>query len=135
MSLNRIVALITPFAAAGAGAAATGLGEWLGVDVDAGELQALFIAGMVAVLVPAGQWLHGWQKYEAREAELQRDLRLANATVATAAAAPEPLEYEDDWDEGQDEDLSALDELEDLAGLDEFEDEPLDDEVAAEAEV
>ncbi len=137
MGLNRIVALITPFAATAAGAAAVWLGDELGVRVDAGALQELFIAGALVVVVPAAQWLHGWQKYEARQAGLERDLVLANATVPVAATASEPFEpIEDD---GQaDEDLSALEELEELdalAELDELDDDLLDDEAPATAEV
>ena len=134
MSLNRIVALLTPFAATAAGAAAVWLGDELGVRVDAGELQQLFIAGALLVVVPAAQWLHGWQKFEARQSDLQRDLVLANATVPAAAggAVVEPWEWEEgDEIEADDHDLSALEELEELAGIDELDDDPLDDEPTA----
>ncbi len=135
MALNRTVALITPFAATAAGAAAVWAGDNLGVDVDAGTLQQLFIAGALIVIAPAAQWLHGWQKYEAREAELQRDLVLANASAAAATSVAEPFEPEEEDDLEAEEDLSALDELEGFADWDELADDVLDDEAPATAEV
>jgi hypothetical protein len=137
MSLNRIVALLTPFAATAAGAAAVWLGDELGVRVDAGELQQLFIAGALLVVVPAAQWLHGWQKFEARQSDLERDLVLANATVpvAAAGAAVDPWEWEEGDEVEADDELSALEELEELAGIDELDDDLLDDEAPATAEV
>ena len=67
MPPNRIVALLTPVIALAAGVAAT----WLADNARPGhvrqsELQAVFVAGLLAVLAPAAQWLHGFQKYEAR---------------------------------------------------------------------
>ena len=67
MSPNRIVALVTPVCALAAGWAATWLADNVpGLDVSKESLQAVFIAGAVAVILPALQWLHGWQKWEER---------------------------------------------------------------------
>ncbi len=98
MPLNRLVALLTPVFALAAGACATWLAEHFpGVTIPEDTLQEIFIAGAVAVLAPALHWLHGWQKYEARDA-----LAVAAAQAsddATAAAAPEPdLADDEDWD-------------------------------------
>jgi hypothetical protein len=117
MNPNRIVAVLTPLVFAPlAGAVAAWLAEHFpGVEVDQGALQEIFIAGALIALAPAAQWLHGWQKYEARQAELERDLVLANAAAQPPVAADE-AEDEDA------EDLSALDELDELAELAELDD-------------
>ena len=82
MSLNRAVVLLTPTVFAPlAGAAAAWLAKHFpGADVKQEDLQEIFIGGALIALAPAAQWLHGWQKHEAREAEAaQQALELANA--------------------------------------------------------
>jgi hypothetical protein len=122
MSPNRIVALITPICALAAGWAATWLADNVpGLNVSQENLQAVFVAGAVAVLTPAAQWLYGWQKYEARQAELER---LAVLADAAAAGTDEDADL-DDLELPVDEFESGdLDEIEDL--------EELEDELAAE---
>ena len=119
MSLNRIVALLTPLVFAPlAGVISTWAADNLpGVNFPASAVEEIFIAGALIALAPAAQWLHGWQKWEARQAG---ELAVATATVSTvpvvAEAAPEP----DFADENlEDFDLDELDELDDF---DEFED-------------
>jgi hypothetical protein len=123
MSPNRIVALLTPLVFAPlAGAIATWVAEnFPGVEVSSGALEEIFIAGALIALAPAAQWLHGWQKWEGREAE---------AAIAADAAAL-PLEPEDELpedDELFDEELEPIaveddeDDLAALAVLDELED-------------
>ena len=125
MNPNRIVAVLTPLVFAPlAGAVASWLAEHFpGVDVSQNDLQAIFIAGALIALAPAVQWLHGWQKYEARQADLNHDLALANAVVPVEEVADEQLGDADDELEDLD-DLAALDD-EDFE--DDFEDELLDD--------
>jgi hypothetical protein len=89
MSPNRIVALLTPLVFAPAAGA---ISAWLaqhfpGVDVSAGDLQQIFVAGALVALVPAAQWLHGWQKHEAREADADHAVELATAAAAQPSAA------------------------------------------------
>lgn len=98
MPLNRLVALLTPVFALAAGACATWLAEHFpGVTIPEDTLQEIFIAGAVAVLAPALHWLHGWQKFEARDA-----LAVAAAQASDdATAAPESAlddDEDDDWD-------------------------------------
>lgn len=71
MTPNRIVAFCTPLVfAPAAGAIAAWLAQHFpGIDVPSSALEEIFIAGALIALAPALQWLHGWQKYEAREAE------------------------------------------------------------------
>jgi hypothetical protein len=139
MSPNRIVALLTPLVFAPlAGAVAAWLAEHFpGVEVDQGSLEQIFIAGALIALAPAAQWLHGWQKHEARQAELERDVALATA-AAPAPLAPEEEDFEDEgFDEAEDEgdfldaegELDELDEADDeLDALDALAgDEPLDE--------
>jgi hypothetical protein len=121
MKPNRIVALITPVAALAAGACATWLAQHFpGIDINQGSLQSVFVAGAVVALAPAAQWLHGWQKYEAREADAANAIKLgmlAAAPVAPPASAQDGSDAIDDLadldDLGSVDDLDELDELDD----------------------
>lgn len=127
MSLNRIVALITPAAALAAGWAASWLADNVpGITVTKENLQAVFIAGAAAVLAPAVQWLHGWQKWEVRNeaalAEAQRGFPDQAPTVVVdegAAVDEAALDISDDED---------FDEFDDSLDYDEFEDTSVTDE-------
>jgi hypothetical protein len=95
---NRIVALFAPFIALAAGVAATWLTDHVsGLDVTPGQLEAIFIATLTAVLAPAAQWLHGSQKLAHIEAELERAALDADRR-ATELVLAEPYEPEDDDD-------------------------------------
>jgi hypothetical protein len=128
MSPNRIVAVLTPLVFAPlAGACAAWLSQHFpGVDVDQNAIEEIFIAGALIALAPAAQWLHGWQKYEARQGELQHDLALAAATAATAPPDADGF----DASAGAPGADDALDELDALDQLDES---LLDEEDTAEA--
>ena len=127
MSPNRIVAVLTPLVFAPlAGACAAWLSQHFpGVDVDRNALEEIFIAGALIALAPAAQWLHGWQKYEARQGDLQRDLALAAAAAGPPATDAGPTDAF--------EDASEADELDQLDELDELDESPLDEQDAAEA--
>ena len=124
MSLNRIVALLTPLVFAPlAGVISTWAAENLpGVNIPPSEVEKVFIAGALIALAPAVQWLHGWQKWEARK---DGELAVAATTLVGVPTvvetlppevAPEPELAEEDL---EDFDLDELDELDDF---DEFED-------------
>jgi len=101
---NRIVALFAPFVALAAGVAATWLTDHVsGLDVSAGQLEAVFIAALTAVLAPAAQWLHGSQKLARFEAELERAALDADTRAAELAGGQELIEGEDDYGEYEDE--------------------------------
>jgi hypothetical protein len=114
MTPNRIVAILTPLVFAPlAGAIATWVAENLpGVQVSASSFEEIFIAGALIALAPAAQWLHGWQKYEAREAAA------ADAADMSDSELGPPAEFEDEF---------AFDEFEDLES-EELEDPLLEDE-------
>ena len=96
MPPNRVVALFTPVIAIAAGAAATWLADNMpGLTVTQGQLEAVFVAGLAAVLAPAAQWLHGYQKYEAHQLALERDALASDAR----ASADDGFEYEDEYDD------------------------------------
>jgi hypothetical protein len=65
MSPNRVVAVLTPLVFAPlAGAIAAWLAKHFpAVDLSQDDLQQVFVAGALIALVPATQWLHGWQKH------------------------------------------------------------------------
>jgi hypothetical protein len=87
MSANRIVAFLTPLVfAPAAGAVAAWLARHFpGVKVSQDDIQQVFIAGALFALVPALQWLHGWQKWEARNDETERAVELANVAAMSPA--------------------------------------------------
>jgi hypothetical protein len=130
MSPNRIVATLTPVFALAAGACATWLADHFpGINVSPDALEEIFIAGALAVLAPALQWLYGWQKHEAREANAQIAVDQAEAgipDVAVTVTNEEPEEEEDAADEAEefeDIDLEADDEDFDDLDLEEAADE------------
>ena len=119
MPPNRMVALLAPVVALAAGGAATWLADNLGIDVDPNELQAIFIAAILAVLAPAAQWLYGSQKFERHQSELDRIAlqpdttaadQAAEAEMDTATGAYEDEDDEDDGDDDDDEYAAAVDE-------------------------
>lgn len=118
MSPNRIVALLTPVCALAAGWVASWIAQnFPDADISKESLQAVFIGGMLAVIAPAAQWLHGWQKYEERLGAADQI-----ATVVDAAGA----ESEPDLDDlalADDDDLDDLEEelaeFDDVAAEDE----------------
>lgn len=121
MTPNRVVALLTPLVFAPLAGAVT---AWLakhapGVDVDQDQLQSIFIAGAVIGLAPAAQWLHGWQKWEARQADADTAVRVA---AASAAAGPAPAVAEPELQPelgAEDFDDAQMDEADEFDLLDE----------------
>ena len=111
MSPNRVVAVATPLVFAPlAGAIAAWLAEHFpGFNVDQNALEEIFIAGALIALAPAAQWLHGWQKYEDRQALIARDSVQAEEFADAEPAGAAELE-----------DLAGLDELTELDELDEL---------------
>ena len=137
MSLNRIVAVLTPLLFAPlAGAVTAWLAEHApGVEISESSLEEVFIAGALIGLAPAAQWLHGWQKWEARKDAHETAVDVANAagqqlSVAAGFAADEEQEQ---FGAATDE---ALDELEDFDGDDALSDlDELDDELFADEQL
>jgi hypothetical protein len=127
MTPNRVVAVLTPLVFAPlAGAVSAWLARHApGVDVQKDDLQAVFIGGALIALAPAAQWLHGWQKYEAREAEKEEAVEVATIQTASAEEAGPPPD-----------DSGGLDEFDDFDDADEFGDvdEP-DDELFADEQL
>ena len=120
MSLNRIVALLTPLVFAPlAGFVSTWAAKNMpGVDIPPGQLEQVFIAGALIALAPAAQWLHGWQKHEAREAEALAAASTGFGMVPVAMAAEPALPPEDEVGLAEED----FDDLDDLDDFDEFED-------------
>jgi len=121
MSLNRIVALLTPLVFAPlAGVVSTWAAKNLpGVTIPADKVEEIFIAGALIALAPAAQWLYGWQKFEQRREEAVTAAATGFGTVALPVPDTPPLEEPDLSEEDFDEDLG---EYEDLDDFDEFED-------------
>jgi hypothetical protein len=90
MSLNRSVAVLTPLVFAPlAGAVATWIAEHFpGVEVSQSSIEEIFIAGALIAFAKSAQWMHGWQKWEAREAAATAEADRLDATTAAASEAP-----------------------------------------------
>src|SRR5262245_17268385 len=89
MSPNRVVAVLTPLVFA---PLAGGISAWLaenvpGANVSSDQLTGIFIAGALIAFGKSAQWLHGWQKWEDREAIATAVADKADAEQASAAAA------------------------------------------------
>ena len=145
MSPNRVVAVLTPLVFA---PAAGGVATWIannipGASIPASRLEEVFIGGALIALAPAAQWLHGWQKYEARKAEQETAVELANVAAAAPAAGPVTAAPEPDFEEAdmpdEVEELDEAEELDDFSGSgdsDDFDDlEALDDELFADEQL
>lgn len=108
MTPNRIVAMLTPVFAVAAGACAAWLAEnFPELDIPASALEEIFIAGALAVLAPALQWLYGWQKWEAREDQARLDVEKAEAGVPDVAVQVTTDEEQDEGEILDDLDLGA----------------------------
>jgi len=121
MTPNRVVAFLTPtvFAPA-AGFASTWIAAHVpGANVSSSDLQAIFIAGALIALAPAAQWLRGWQKYEAREADAEHAVELANVKAAAAAV---PVAVETAQEDAGFEDADDTEGMAILEGLDDLDD-------------
>jgi hypothetical protein len=134
MSPNRVVAFLTPlvFAPAAGAVAAWIANNVPGAEIPASKLEEVFIGGALIALAPAAQWLHGWQKYEARKAEQETAVELANVAAAPAAAAPEA-----DFEEaGLPDEVEELDDFVGSADSDDFDDlDALDEELFADEQL
>ena len=120
MSPNRVVAMITPFAASLAGWVATQAATQLpGLDLPKSALEEVFIAGALIALAPAAQWLHGWQKWETQQAQTEAAIEVA--TVG-AEAEPPTIQVDVNPDAGSDEGEGEDVEIDDDFGLEDFDD-------------
>lgn len=109
VSPNRVVAVLTPLVFAPLAGA---ISAWLTKQFPGteGATPEVFLGGAVVALAPALQWLHGWQKYEARQDQLTRDLALADmARPATEPAYDELPDY--DYEAPERDDFMELAEL------------------------
>jgi hypothetical protein len=132
MSPNRIVAFLTPLVFAPlAGVISTWAADNLpGVQISPDKMEEIFVAGALIALAPAVQWLHGWQKWEARKADAI-DAAATTLTPPTVVyAEPLALEPEPVAEELEEFDLDELDELDELEDFDEYEDTSVGEDVA-----
>jgi hypothetical protein len=107
VSINRVVAILTPLVFAPlAGTCAAWLAEHFpGVDVPPAQLQEVFIAGALIALAPALQWMHGWQKHEARQAGQDAAARAERPIAEDTAYAGDAADLDLDPDFDLDLDL------------------------------
>lgn len=118
-SPNRVVAIATPlvFAPLAGAVAALAARYAPGLDIDEGQLVAVFIAGATIAFAKAGLWLKGWQDYEKH----QEALHAANFTSADdryLASDDDPGdavadEFDADFDDADFDDADLDEEIED----------------------
>lgn len=98
---NRAVAVLTPLLFAPAAGAISAAAAKYGLDVDNGQLQAIFIGGATIALAKSGLWMKGWQDYEKRQEALTVD-PLASLSEPNLepdeTGAPDVAELEHDVD-------------------------------------
>jgi hypothetical protein len=104
---NRMVAALTPVVFAPlAGAISVLAAKYFpGVDIPAGSVEAIFIAGATIAFAKAALWLKGWQEYEKRNADAPSD-------------AGGGIHVDDEPDLGDEPDLAGEPELGDELDLD-----------------
>jgi hypothetical protein len=118
---NRMVAALTPviFAPLAGAISVLAAKYFPGVDIPAGSVEAIFIAGATIAFAKAALWLKGWQEYEKR-----------NVDGATDAGGGIHVDDEPDLgaepDLGEEPDLAGEPELGD--DLDHDDESDLDDE-------
>jgi hypothetical protein len=114
ISPNRLVAVLTPLVFAPlAGAVSALAAKHLGSDLDAAQVQQVFIAGALIAFAKAGLWLKGWQHWEQSQGavadapdELPELEDEAEDELVLADAEPDP--DLDDEDEEQHENGYAM---------------------------
>ena len=69
ISPNRVVTALTPlvFAPLAGAISVFAAANVPGLDIDTGQLQAVFIAGATIAFGKAALWLKGWQEFEQRD--------------------------------------------------------------------
>lgn len=106
ISPNRAVALGTPLIFAPLAGAVTALAakHAPGLDIDPGQLQAIFIAGATIALAKAGLWMKGWQDFEKREQLMPADAFEPANGIDAAGSEPD---MDEDIDTAADEDSAV----------------------------
>jgi hypothetical protein len=117
-SPNRVVTIATPLVFAPLAGTITALAARYapGLDIDQGQLEAVFIAGATIAFAKSGLWLRGWQKDEERQFAAQ---------TAAAHDVEDPYAQADEYGDVEVDDDFDADELD----VDEFD---VDDDDAAE---
>jgi len=109
ISPPRVVAIATPLVFAPLAGAITAFAakHAPGVDLDAGQLQAIFITGATIAVAKSGLWMKGWQDFEKRQEMLPADaLEPANAATSMAADGEPDIDqaFDDDVESGLSDD-------------------------------
>jgi len=111
---NRTVAALTPLVFAPAAGAISALAAKYGLDLDGGQLSAIFVTGATIAFAKAGLWMKGWQDYEARE-QIARDAAALDFVASDPDIAEsifdEHVDAGDEFESGFDDD-DAMDEFE-----------------------
>lgn len=106
---NRTVAALTPLVFAPAAGAISALAGKYGLDLDGGELSAIFVAGATIAFAKAGLWMKGWQDYEKRE-QIARDAPVFDAAFAADDSDVATSSFADDLDVDDDFEFDIDDE-------------------------
>jgi hypothetical protein len=117
ISPNRLVAVLTPLVFAPlAGAISVFAADHVpGLNIDSGQLQAVFITGALIAFGKAGLWLKGWQDWEKTQAAVPDAVSNDMALDAAADPVAAPPAVDDDpslADEDPDMDLDDGEDVE-----------------------
>lgn len=137
---NRTVAIATPLIFAPLAGAVTALAAKYapGLDIDQGQLQAIFIAGATIALAKSGLWMRGWQLHEQRQELLPSDALDSANEISSVESGDEPQIGDDpDFDDTDVDDVPDTQadfdfDLDDEIDLDDTAGEAEDDDVHAE---
>jgi hypothetical protein len=123
-SPNRVVTIATPLVFAPLAGTITALAAKYapGLDIEQGQLEAVFIAGATIAFAKSGLWLRGWQKDEERQFAAQ---------IAAGHDAEDPYAQADEYGDDDIVDEFDVDELDmDELEMDDVDGAELDDDAA-----
>lgn len=127
MPVNRLVVLLTPLAATLAGAVSAWVAKNIpGVEISEGALNEIFIAGLGIAAAGSAHWLHGYQKWEQREAEATRSADVADDELMEVSSEDRSVIPPELEDPALDMDDDLLDEVGDPMLEDDLEGEDLE---------
>jgi hypothetical protein len=120
ISPNRVVTALTPliFAPLAGAISVFAAANVPGLEIDTGQLQAVFIAGATIAFGKAALWLKGWQEFEQRDAAVATtDLEVSGFDDGDLLGDEAGTDEDDDIDGVDLGDEADFDEDLDVVGL------------------
>lgn len=92
ITIERVVAALTPLFAAASGWVSTEVAKLVNVNIPAGDFTAIFVTGSLAAAAAAIKWLHGRSQWTQLQAELKSGHKALTSGVAGSLLGGVPAE-------------------------------------------